>query len=314
VLQRAATRIQPADPRLAWRLDGPAALAGLMDDRTAPAAFRAVDRLQASLDKSADPPACVLVVIAHAAMRRACSPDEAEELMERALAREPYPPRPNASAAIIVTLLGLEAFGTLQQLCDDMLKAAQQRSAAQELIGVASFSAWALYRRGELADAEAQARWALEHATGIWAIDALAHLVETLVERDALDDAADELGRMTPPLASHTVVVAGYLIARGRLRLAQGKPRRRCRISWPAASDAGGSGSPTAYTAGAPRQQLRMPCSGRRLRPGGSPGRRSRWRAASGGPGASSWGHSCAPCRITASPGLKWCRRWSSAW
>jgi len=222
VLQRAIARIRPTDPRLAWRLDGAAALAGLMDDRTAPAALRTVDRLQASLGESADPPARVLVAIAHAAMRRACPPEEAAQLVERALAREPYPPRPNASAAIVVTLLGLEAFETLQQLCDDMLRV-RRRSAVQELIGVASFLAWALYRRGELADAEAQARWAVEHATGIWAIDALAHLVETLVERDALDDAATELQRMVPPLGSHTVVVAGYLVARGRLRMAQGR-------------------------------------------------------------------------------------------
>jgi DNA-binding CsgD family transcriptional regulator len=223
VLERASARIRPTDPRLALRLDGAAALFGLMDDRTAPAALRMVDRLQASLGEAADPPARVLVAIAHAEMRRAQAADEVERLVERALAREPYPPRPNASAAIIVTLLGLEAFGTLQQLCDDMLRAARRRSAVQELIGVASFWAWALYRCGELADAEVQARWALEHASGIWAIDALAHLVETLVERDALDDAAAELRRMAPPVASHTVVVAAYLVARGRLRMAQGQ-------------------------------------------------------------------------------------------
>jgi DNA-binding CsgD family transcriptional regulator len=223
MLQRAIARIRPTDPRLALRLEGAAALFGLMDDRTAPAALGTVDRLQASLGESADPPARVLVAIAHAAMRRARSAAEAEQLVERALAREPYPPRPNASASIIVTLLGLEAFGTLQRLCDDMLRAARRRSAVQELIGVASFWAWTLYRRGELADAEVQARWALEHATGIWAIDALAHLVETLVERDALDDADAELRRMAPPLASHIVVVAAYLMARGQLRMAQGR-------------------------------------------------------------------------------------------
>jgi DNA-binding CsgD family transcriptional regulator len=206
------------------RLDGAAALAGLLDDRTAPAALRAVDRLEASLGESADPPTRVLVVIAHAAVRRGRSPDEAQQLIERVLAREPSP-RPNASASIIVTLLGLEAFGTLQQLCDDMLKAARQRSAVQEVMGIASFLAWASYRRGELADAEAQARWAIEHATGIWAIDALAHLVETLVERDELDEAAAELGRMAPPLTSHTVVVAAYLMARGQLRMAQGQSK-----------------------------------------------------------------------------------------
>jgi DNA-binding CsgD family transcriptional regulator len=111
----------------------------------------------------------------------------------------------------------------LQRLCDDMLRDARRRSAVQELIGVATFSAWALYRRGELSDAEVQARWAVEHATGIWAIDALAHLVETLTERGALDDAAAELRRMAPPLTSHTVVVAAYLMARGQLRMAQGR-------------------------------------------------------------------------------------------
>jgi len=223
VLQRAIARIRPTDPRLALRLEGAAALFGLMDDRTAAAALRKVDRLEDSLGEVADPPARVLVAIAHAAGRRARPPDEAAQMVEQALAREPYPPRPNASAAIIVTLLGIEAFGKLQRLCDDMLRAARRRSAVQELIGVASFWAWALYRQGELADAEVQARWALEHGAGIWAIDALAHLVETLVERDALDDAATELQRMAPPLSSHTVVVAAYLVARGRLRMAQGR-------------------------------------------------------------------------------------------
>src|SRR5262249_59120597 len=47
--------------------------------------------------------------------------------------------------------------------------------------------------------------------------------VETRGERDALDDAATELRRMAPPLASHAVVVSAYLIARGRLRMAQGQ-------------------------------------------------------------------------------------------
>jgi DNA-binding CsgD family transcriptional regulator len=222
LLQHAAARIRSTDQRLALRLDGAAALAGLMDDRTASAALKAVDQLKDSLGQFADPPARVLVVMAHANVRRGRSPEEAQDLIERVLAREPYPPRPNASASIIVTLLGLEAFGALQRLCDDMLRTARRRSAVQDLMGIASFLAWASYRRGELADAEAQARWAVEHATGIWAIDALAHLIETLVERDQMAEAAAELGRMTPPLASHTVVVAAYLMARGQLRMAQG--------------------------------------------------------------------------------------------
>ncbi|HYA52036.1 MAG TPA: AAA family ATPase, partial [Streptosporangiaceae bacterium] len=57
VLERAAARIRPTDPRLALRLDGAAALTGLMDDRTAAAALRKVDRLEDSLGEFADPPA-----------------------------------------------------------------------------------------------------------------------------------------------------------------------------------------------------------------------------------------------------------------
>jgi hypothetical protein len=66
----------------------------MMDDRTASAALRAVKRLEATLGESADPPGRVLVANAHAMMRRAQAPDEAERLVERVLAREPYPRDP----------------------------------------------------------------------------------------------------------------------------------------------------------------------------------------------------------------------------
>ena len=159
----------------------------------------------------------------HAARQSA---DDAERLMEQVLARKPYPLPLNVCTSIIVTLIGIEAFDILQRLCDDMLTAAaRRRSAMQELIGIASFSAWALYRRGELADAEAQARWAVERATGIYAIDARAHLIEILIERDALADAEEELSRLTPPLDSHSIMAVTYLMARGRLRAAQGGTR-----------------------------------------------------------------------------------------
>jgi DNA-binding CsgD family transcriptional regulator len=143
-------------------------------------------------------------------------------MIERALARQPDPPL-NVCTSIIVTLIGVESFGTLRQLCEDMMAAARRRSALQEMIGIASFSAWALCRMGELADAEAQARWALERAAGIYAVDSLAHLVEILVERDALDAAEAELARMEPPVTSHSIMAATYLMARGQLRAAQGR-------------------------------------------------------------------------------------------
>jgi DNA-binding CsgD family transcriptional regulator len=92
---------------------------------------------------------------------------------------------------------------------------------------VTGFSAWAMLNRGELADAEAQSRWALEHATGTFAAykQPLAHLVDVLVERDELEIAAAELAQVPPPLDSHSITVLPYLMARGRLRAAQRRHR-----------------------------------------------------------------------------------------
>jgi DNA-binding CsgD family transcriptional regulator len=220
VLQRAIDLIGALDPLLALRLDGASALAGVVDDRTAPAAHVIVDRLRPRLADLQDPPVRLLVVLAQVAMRRAEAGSEAEQMIDRALARQPDPPL-NVCTSIIVTLIGIEAFGALQRLCEDMMTAARRRSALQEMIGIASFSSWVLLQMGELADAEAQARWALERATGIYAIDSLAHLTETLVERDELDAADAEMARMDAPLTTHSIMGVTYLMARGRLHAAR---------------------------------------------------------------------------------------------
>jgi tetratricopeptide (TPR) repeat protein len=222
VLRQAIDRIGDADPHLGLRLEGASALAGIVDDRTAAAANRSLETLRFRLGGDPNAPVRLLVAAAETAMRRAEPGDAAEQMIARALARQPDPPL-NVCTSIIVTLIGVESFGTLRQLCEDMMAHARRRSALQEMIGIASFSAWALYQMGELADAEAQARWALERATGIFAPDSLAHLVEILVERDALDDAEAELAGLEPPVASHSIMAVTYLMARGQLRAAQGR-------------------------------------------------------------------------------------------
>jgi DNA-binding CsgD family transcriptional regulator len=222
VLQHAIDTIAGADPQLGLRLVGACALAGMVDDRTAAGANATLEQLRPSLDGDAGAPVRLLVASAEAAMRRAEAGKAAEQMIERALARQPDLPL-NECTSIIVTLIGVESFGTLRRLCEDMMVAARRRSALQEMIGIASFSAWALCRMGELADAEAQARWALERATGIYAVDSLAHLVEILVERDAMDAAEVELARLEPPVTSHSIMAVTYLMARGQLRAAQGR-------------------------------------------------------------------------------------------
>ncbi len=226
VLRRAYERVSPSDPLYGAWLSSASALAGLADDRTAEDAIRVVDELTPRLGELAEPPVNLVVAIAQVATQRARSADadrHAEQLIERVLADQPYPPEIGVCPSIVGTLNALEAFGAIRRLCDDLLAAARRRSAVQELVGVASFYAWALHRQGELADAEAQARWALERATGIYAYDALAHLIETLIDRDALADAEAELARVAAPLDSHSVLIVSFLMARGRLHAAQGR-------------------------------------------------------------------------------------------
>jgi DNA-binding CsgD family transcriptional regulator len=222
VLTEALARLGPADAGLVLTLESGRALAGVMDDSTAPGAWQEVDRLAGRVDEVSEPPAVLLAVLANVAMRRQ-QPQLAQRLVERLLGPEYHPLPLDAATATIATLIALESHDTLRRLCDDLLAAARHRSALQETVGIASFSAWAMYRRGELADAEAQARWAAERATGVYVPHAVAQLIEPLIERDCLDEAETELGRLTEPLASHSINVTTFLFARGRLRAAQGR-------------------------------------------------------------------------------------------
>ena len=222
VLQQAVEQVKEIDSWLALALEASCALVGVMDDRTAPAALEAVEGLRTRLGDVAEPPAYLLVVLANVAMRRQ-HVEEARRLVDRVLARKSYPPPLEACTPLIAALIGLESHDTIARLSDDLLVDARRRSALQETVAIASFSAWAMHLRGELADAEAQARWALERATGINTIHAVALLIEALVDRDALEDAEDQLRRLPDPLASHSILVPSYLLARGRLRAAQGR-------------------------------------------------------------------------------------------
>jgi DNA-binding CsgD family transcriptional regulator len=93
----------------------------------------------------------------------------------------------------------------------------------QELAQISAHRAWASYQRGALADAEADARWALEHAGGVNRLHAVAELLKVLIERDELQAAEDVLERTVDPRGSRSIEVARYLFARGRLHGAQGR-------------------------------------------------------------------------------------------
>ena len=224
VLRQASDRIAVADPDQAAALEAWSVQLGIQDDRTARAARETVDRWAAAAGGSPHPPVHRLVAMAQVAIWRN-QPAAALPLVERALTYLPYPPAADACTSIIAVLIGLEEYDRIDRLRADALSGLRRRSAVPWLVMVTGFSAWAMLNRGELADAEAQSRWALENATGTFAAykQPLAHLVDVLIERDELDIADVELAHVPPPLDSHSITVLPYLMARGRLRAAQGR-------------------------------------------------------------------------------------------
>jgi DNA-binding CsgD family transcriptional regulator len=210
------------DARLALTLDASAAVVGLMNERTASVALRRAEALRARLHELADPPVYLLAMLAYYAARdnRAA---EAQGLLERALACEPYPPPLDICPLLIFTLTVVERYEELQRLCEDLLVIARGRGALQETIGILVLRASASCDRGALADAEADARWALEWADGVRRIQAGVEVIRVLTERDELEAAEDMLEQCPDPRATNAAEVVRFLIARGQLRRAEGR-------------------------------------------------------------------------------------------
>ena len=111
---------------------------------------------------------------------------------------------------------------------DEALADARRLGSLPHVLGLSCYRALHHLRIGNLADAEADARVALEtgpRLPGLHAAVALAALLETLAERGESEaaEAADERYRLAEQFP--TTTQAGWLIAaRGRLRLASRRP------------------------------------------------------------------------------------------
>ena len=216
--------VPPRDARLALTLEAGLAVVGSTDERTAPDAWRRAEGLRGRLRTLTHPPVYLLVMLASYATRENRAA-EAQALAERALACEPYPPPLDICALLIWTLTLVECYDVVQRLCEDLLAAARRHGAMQETVGILVNRASASCDCGALADAEADARWVLERAEGRREIHAVTEVIRVLIERDELNHAEDVLGQWADPLTSRSSDVARFLIARGRLRGAQGRPK-----------------------------------------------------------------------------------------
>jgi DNA-binding CsgD family transcriptional regulator len=219
--------IEPAGLReagLALTLEAGAVLAGMGNEGTAAAALRRAEALRSSLTTVAEPSVYLLVTLAYGAAR-ANRANEAQELAERALDRDAYPPPLEICIIVLATLTLVESYGELYRVSGDLLASARRRGARQELAAISVFRASASCDRGALADAEADARWALEHAEPIHRMHAISELARVLIEHDELETADHQLSQVGDPRESRSDEMVRFLIARGQLRAAQGRSR-----------------------------------------------------------------------------------------
>ena len=148
--------------------------------------------------------------------------DGAPKLLPEAVDRPPF----FYHACIALTLA--ERYGEALARFDDALADARRLGSLPHVLGLSCYRAFAHLRIGNLADAEADARVALEtgpRLPGFHAAVALAVLLETLAERGQFQaaEAADARYRLAEQYP--TMVQGGWLLAaRGRLRLAELRP------------------------------------------------------------------------------------------
>jgi DNA-binding CsgD family transcriptional regulator len=151
-----------------------------------------------------------------------------------AFARAPMTPQ------LFVALIFGEDFPLARRMLDEEVDNARRRGSAAQFLNAAAFRSMLFYRLGALAQAEADARAALEAAQlhagsgrsggppepSLHAPMALAVLLETRVEREELEDAERLLTQSGLARADSHLLLFSFLVgARARLWAAQRHPR-----------------------------------------------------------------------------------------
>jgi DNA-binding CsgD family transcriptional regulator len=233
VFDRTRTHLADTDRRAALTLEGAALGAAQLDAETADDAARRTARLRRLAEEEPDVPPSVFGMLATAATMANEPAETAARLALRALDGAPKllpeaVDRPPFFYHACIALTLAERHGEALARFDDALADARRLGSLPHVLGLSCYRALAHLRAGNLADAEADARAALEtgpRLPGFHAACALAVLLETLAERGEFEaaEAADERYRLAEqfPAMMHG---AWVLAARGRLRLAELRP------------------------------------------------------------------------------------------
>jgi DNA-binding CsgD family transcriptional regulator len=230
VFDRTRARLADGDPSGAISLEGAVLGAAQIDAETAGEAGARIAALRRLAEEKADVPSSVFGTLAFAAVMANEPAETAARLALRALEAAPNllpeaGDRPPFFYYACIALTLAEQFEEALPRFDEAVADARRLGSLPHVLGLSCYRAMLHLRIGNLAEAEADARVALETSPrppGFHAALALAVLLETLGERGEFDlaEAADQrypLGSQFP-----TMIHAGILLAyRGRLRLAE---------------------------------------------------------------------------------------------
>jgi len=230
---RTRARLGSADRRAALMLEGAALGAAQFDAGTADVAAERLARLRSAAEEQPDVPTSVFGPLAVAAVMANEPAETVARLAFRALDGAPKllpeaVDRPPFFYHACNSLVFAERYNDALSRFDEAITDARRLGSLPHVLGLSCYRALAHLRIGNLADADADARVALEtgrRPPGIHAAVALAVLLETLAEQGELDaaEAANERYRLAEQFP--TMLQGAWLLAaRGRLRLAELQP------------------------------------------------------------------------------------------
>ena len=233
VFDRTRARVGGVDRRAALMLEGAALGAAQFDADTADVATGRIASLRRLAEEQPDIPSSVFGPIAVAAVMANEPAETVARLAFRALEGAPKllpepVDRPPFFYHACNALALAERYDDALSRYDEAITDARQLGSLPHVLGLSCYRALIHLHLGNLADAEADARVALETSPrppGIHAAVALAVLLETLAERGQLEaaEAANERYRLAEQFP--TILQGAWLLAaRGRLRLAELRP------------------------------------------------------------------------------------------
>lgn len=172
----------------------------------------------------------MLVLLAARRLREACPPAAGWALLDRALASGAvFREESLVVAWAMMTLVCTDRLDEAEQICGALMREGERLGSAYLVAHLSFPRAFSAHRRGELRRAQEDARWGLEQKlarnVGEGRAWHLAPLLGALVDQGDLEGA--ELALTTaqvPARPSEQLGWALVLEARGRLRLAQGRP------------------------------------------------------------------------------------------